>query len=77
MRQMGKNQQALSHFVVRFWLIFSIVAKDGKFWPYASHHRSPEFIFPFGRTFSAPPKQCNLVPRASRLPSLFLAIILY
>ena len=22
-------------------------------------------------------KQCNLVPRASRLPSLFLAIILY
>ena len=74
---MGRNQQALSYFVVRFWLIFSIVAKDEKFWPYGSHHGSPEFMLPFGRTFTAPPKQSNLVPRASRLPSLFLAIILY
>ena len=41
---MGRNQQALSHFVFRFWLIFSTVAKDRKFWPYGSHHRSPEFV---------------------------------
>jgi len=29
---MGRNQQVLSYFVFRFWLIFSIVAKDGNFW---------------------------------------------